>query len=143
VHDQTIAELKAANTWAQTSNESLQASQQRVVALQDELEAEQTAGKQVAAAYEAELQRLEAEKAAAVAWAESKDREWSAAIAATQAELRRCLEKLHEAEALVEERTLWAQGLDREVAALREQLALAGTSKWLRLGRRLGVGPVL
>ena len=143
VHDQTIAELKAANTWAQTSNETLQASQQRVVALQDELQAEQGAAKEVAAAYEAELQRLETEKAEAVAWAETKDREWSAAIAAAQAQLRQCLEKLHEAEALVEERTLWAQGLDREVAALREQLALAGASKWLRLGRRLGVGPVL
>ena len=69
--------------------------------------------------------------------------EFRAALAAAQAQLRQCLEKLHEAEALVEERTLWAQGLDREVAALREQLALAGASKWLRLGRRLGVGPVL
>jgi ubiquinone/menaquinone biosynthesis C-methylase UbiE len=142
-HNQTIAELQAANTWAQTSNETLQASQQRVVELQDELQAEQAAAKEVAAAYEAELQRLETEKADAVAWAESKDREWSAAIAAAEAQFRQCLEKLHEAEGLVEARTLWAQGLDREVATLREQLALAGASRWLRLGRRLGVGPVL
>ncbi len=136
VHDQTVAELKASNTWAQTTNESLQASQQRVAELQDEIN-------EVVAAYEAELKRLETEKAEAIAWAESKDQEWSAAVESAHAELQRCLEKLHEAEALVEERTLWAQGLDREIAALREQIAAVGASKWIRLGRRLGVGPTV
>jgi ubiquinone/menaquinone biosynthesis C-methylase UbiE len=143
VHDQTVAELKAANTWAQTTNESLQASQQRVADLQDEVKREQAAAAEVVAAYEAELKRLETEKADAIAWAESKDQEWSAAVASAHAELQRCLEKLHESEALVEERTLWAQGLDREIVALREQLAAVGASKWIRLGRRLGVGPTV
>jgi ribosome-binding ATPase YchF (GTP1/OBG family) len=143
VHDQTVAELKASNTWAQTTNESLQASQQRVAELQDEVKREQAAATEVVAAYEAELKRLETEKAEAIAWAESKDQEWSAAVASAHAELQRCLEKLHESEALVEERTLWAQGLDREIVALREQLAAVGASKWIRLGRRLGVGPTV
>jgi hypothetical protein len=114
-----------------------------VAELQDEVKREQAAATEVVAAYEAELKRLETEKAEAIAWAESKDQEWSAAVASAHAELQRCLEKLHESEALVEERTLWAQGLDREIVALREQLAAVGASKWIRLGRRLGVGPTV
>ncbi len=143
VHDQTVAELQAANNWAQTTNQSLRTSQERVAELQDEITKQQNAAAEAVAGYEAELKRLEMEKAEVVTWAEAKSLEWDAALESANQELQRCLEKLHESEALVEERTLWAQGLDREIEALREQIATVRHSKWIRLGQRLGVGPTV
>jgi len=56
-------------------------------------------------------------------------------------ELTRCVEYLHQAERTVEERTRWAQRLDAEVEQLRRKLALLESSRWVRLGRRVGLGP--
>ena len=56
------------------------------------------------------------------------------------AELGRCAELLQQAEKTVEERTQWALSLDEE----RNQLAAAvSASRWLRVGRVLGLGPEL
>ena len=55
---------------------------------------------------------------------------------------------LHETEADLADRTNWAQSLDREVAALRDelarasgQLALYQASRWVKLGKKVGLGP--
>jgi hypothetical protein len=56
-------------------------------------------------------------------------------------ELTQCVEYLHQAEKTVEERTRWAQGLDAEVERLRRKLAVLEASSWVRLGRRVGLGP--
>ncbi len=50
---------------------------------------------------------------------------------------------LDSAERTVEERTRWAQSLDAELTQLRHRMAEANTSRWLRLGRRLNLGPDL
>jgi hypothetical protein len=57
------------------------------------------------------------------------------------AQLAQCVEYLHQAETTVEERTRWAQRLDAEVEQLRRKLALLEASRWVRLGRSVGLGP--
>lgn len=57
------------------------------------------------------------------------------------AERDRAVDLLHEAEQTVEERTAWALGLDSDLARLREELTRIHDSRWLRLGRTLGLGP--
>ncbi|OYW11315.1 MAG: hypothetical protein B7X34_03330, partial [Acidobacteriia bacterium 12-62-4] len=49
VHDQTVAELQAANNWAQTTNQSLRTSQERVAELQDEITKQQNAAAEAVA----------------------------------------------------------------------------------------------
>ena len=143
LHDGTVGELKAANGWAQSVNANLKLAHTRIEELQEEIEKQQRLGREAVAGYEAEIARIEEERGAAIAWGQAKEEEWSGALAAARGEYEACLQRAEAAEALMEERTVWAQGLDREIAALREHLATVGASKWMRLGRRFGVGPTV
>lgn len=58
-------------------------------------------------------------------------------------ELASCVELLDKAEQTVIERTEWAMKLDKHLSELKDQLALVSASRWLRLGRALGIGPAL
>jgi chromosome segregation ATPase len=91
------------------------------------------------AGYEAKIAELEEENRAKTKWAEGLDSE----LAGKMRELAQCIEYLHQAEKTVEERTRWAQGLQAEVERLRGQLALLEASRWVRLGRSVGLGPEL
>ena len=65
-------------------------------------------------------------------------------------ELARAVDVLHNAEKELEERTAWALRLDEEKRQLEEarrgleqQLAMVRASRWVKLGRRFGLGPEL
>ena len=64
-------------------------------------------------------------------------------LAQSREQAARLLAALQAAEQLAEERTQWALTLDAELANLRERLSLAASSRWLRLGRCLHLGPQL
>ena len=101
------------------------------------------AQKEMAEGYEIELRRLEAELNEKIAWGMSTKEDLETQLSAASGDLAGTVEMLHQNEALVEERTNWAQSLDVEVASLKEQLAAAGQSKWIKLGRKFGFGPHL
>lgn len=130
LHDEQTAELKSRNTWALDLNQQLETAGRRIGQLQDEAAAQDASMKAAVLAYEAEIARLETERAATIESAKTRE-----------SELAQCLELLHQAEATVEERTRWAQALDAEIANLRQQLESIRASKWIRLGRSLGIGP--
>ena len=137
LHDQQTLELKARNEWALGLNQELQAAGARVRELQDELAAEQAAARAAIEGYQSEVARLEAERVQALQWGN----DLTAELDAARAEHAKAVAALNQAEALVEERTKWAQSLDAEIANLRAQLESIRGSKWLRLGRSIGVGP--
>lgn len=137
LHDQQTLELKSRNEWALGLNQELQSAAARIQELQDELTAEQTAARAAIEGYEAEVARLEAERVQALQWGN----DLTAELDAARAEHAKAVAALNQAEALVEERTKWAQSLDAEIANLRAQLESIRGSKWLRLGRSIGVGP--
>jgi SAM-dependent methyltransferase len=58
-----------------------------------------------------------------------------------EAELAERLDWVHNIERELAERTKWAQSLQAHLAHSEAQLRLAAESKWLRLGRRLKLGP--
>jgi len=58
-------------------------------------------------------------------------------------ELAGCVDALHQAEATLEERTKWAQEMDAKVHELEARLNLVRSSRWIRLGNSLGLGPRL
>jgi hypothetical protein len=57
------------------------------------------------------------------------------------AEYAKCLALFQQAEVTIEERTKWAQGLQAEIENLRAQLESIRGSRWVRLGRSIGMGP--
>jgi DNA repair exonuclease SbcCD ATPase subunit len=139
-------ELAGHIAWARSLEQDLSASNARVVALQEELAEHQRNAAQIVAAYEAKIAALAAElidrpqrAAAIVAAHEQLETEMKAKLE----ELAKCVELLHASEKLVEERTLWAQQLDERVRQLEQTLTSVQDSRWIRFGRKLGIGPDL
>jgi 2-polyprenyl-3-methyl-5-hydroxy-6-metoxy-1,4-benzoquinol methylase len=112
------AELEHRNQWALELNEQLKFLGQRVAALEGEIAQERRAATAAIEAYEqqqASLLRQLHEKCD---------------------ELAKCVQLLDKAEADLTSRTLWAQDLERQLSAV-------SASRWFRMGRTLGLGPVL
>jgi hypothetical protein len=53
----------------------------------------------------------------------------------------KAVEALHATEKELNERTEWALRLQEEVRQLGEQVALFRASRWVKLGRKVGLGP--
>jgi len=140
--DQT-AELQQRNEWARQLDEKLTAAAQRIDQLQQELAAQQQAAADLAAAYAAKVSQLEADVKARTEWALETEQRLTAELAQTCAELAQCVDLLHETESTLEARTAWAQQLDRERETLATRLSMVQASRWVRLGRTLGLGPEL
>ena len=78
--------------------------------------------------------------------------EWAtqlnAEVGKQTAALSKAVDQLHKTEKDLEERTAWALGLQKDLAAsedaaaaLRGQVGLFQTSRWVRFGRKVGLGP--
>lgn len=130
LHERLTAELKSRNEWALGLNEELVKAGLRI----DELQKEATT---TIDAYEAEIGRLDGERAAAIAWGRANEAE----LKASRTEFAKCLALFQEAEATIQERTRWAQSLGVEIENFKAQLEAIRGSKWIRLGRTIGVGP--
>lgn len=139
IHDRQTAELEERNRWAERLNRELEAAVARIAALQEELEQEQAAAAKVVSDYEAKIQELERENERKTEWAEKTSRE----LADKCQELARCVDALHETEKTLEERTNWALRLQGEAQALEAKLNMVKASRWVRLGRTIGLGPEL
>jgi len=122
-HRKLMAELEESNRWAGRLERELAGSGPRIRQLQEELAAAQSAA-------QAKITELDQENRTKSEWALQLN-----------AQLAESVEYLHQAEKTVEERTLWAQRLDAEVAQLRRELDLLEASRWVQLGRRIGFGP--
>lgn len=127
-------ELDVSNRWAGELNAEISARRARVVALQDELRA-------VAEGYAAKVAALEADIREKAQWAIDVETGLKADVARQTAELVRAVEALHHTEKELDERTAWAQSLNQELRSVQAQLAVYRESRWVRLGRKVGLGP--
>jgi SAM-dependent methyltransferase len=125
-------ELEARNRWAQDLNRKLDERGARILELQEE-------NARTAEGYRAKVAELEQESRAASEWAIDTSRKLEEKIL----ELGQCVEYLHATEQTVTERTEWAQGLERQVQELDRQVAMVRASRWVALGRTIGLGPRL
>jgi SAM-dependent methyltransferase len=130
-HGQT-RELEERNKWAQHLDADLKTAGERIAALQNEA-AELTAG------YQAQVARMEQEDQLKTEWA----RKASAELEAKCQELAHCVGLLDTAEATVRERTTWAQTAEAQRAELAAQLEMIRASRWVKMGRQVGLGPDL
>jgi SAM-dependent methyltransferase len=136
-HRKVLEELKESNRWADSLNSDLAETRERVDELQLELASEQENAQAQICDLEQDLERK-------VEWARNLELSLDKEIA----EKKRAVDLLHETEAELADRTAWAQRLDGEVAGLREALARASSqltlyqaSRWVKLGKKVGLGP--
>ena len=100
---------------------------------------ERKAADALARAYETRVTNLEGENLSKTEWA----LETVARLEEKSRELAECVRLLEAAETTVEERTLWAQRTEKLLADLTAQLDLIRVSRWVKLGRKFGLGPNL
>jgi len=100
---------------------------------------ERKAADSLAHDYEARVTHLEGENLAKTEWALGT----AASLEEKSRELAECVRLLEAAETTVEERTLWAQRAEKLRADLAAQLDLIRQSRWVKLGRKFGLGPDL
>ena len=123
-------DLEERNLWADQLNSELGDARSDIDRLNQELA--DRAGE-----YEALISRLEEERDKHSRWAQQTQKTLDEKIQ----ELAHCVEKLHETEKTVEERTAWARNLDAEIKTLQERLSRMEASRWIRIGRTFGLGP--
>ena len=142
-NDATLTQLEERNRWGQTLEAELEQTRQRVVNLQDEFASEQDSARQLASAYDGKVRELEQDVNEKTNWALDTERRLTGELEAKQSELVEAVRLLDRAEATVEERTHWAQGLDHQLQTASTQLAMIRSSRWIKLGRAAGLGPRL
>ncbi len=98
--------------------------------LQKQLESEQTRALQIITELHEEMDRK-------TAWALDIEQR----LTTKGAELAETVHLLDSAEATVIERTEWARRLDAQLQETTAQLEMVRQSRWLKLGRQLGLGP--
>ena len=136
-------QLETSNRWADQLNALLGERDARVVELQQELEREHENARNVVAGYNRKIADLEQEGREKEQWAIDTDKRLSAEIERLTADLVALVASSEQLEKDLEERTAWAQRLDREKAVVEEQLAMVRLSRWVKLGRKVGLGPAV
>ena len=135
--------LERSNRWAQSLSAELDERTARIEELQQEVDREQQAAREMAAAYENKVGQLEEDIRAKTKWARDVETSLTAEVKKQTADLVAAVDALHRTESELDERTQWALQLQKEGEALNRQLALVRASRWLRLGRKVGLGPEL
>jgi SAM-dependent methyltransferase len=130
-------QLEQSNHWAETLRRELGEAHNRIVELQEELAREQENARQTVAAYEDKIRKLEADHAVMIGWVRDTERRLEAEIE----EKKSAIEALHDTERELEERTAWAVRLEAERRGFEEQVTLYQGSRWVKFGRRVGLGP--
>jgi SAM-dependent methyltransferase len=136
-------ELERSNRWAEQLNEDLNAKGSRIDELQQELQRDQENARRVVDGYQAKVAALEEENREKTRWAIDTETRLTAEIQHYTEELQKAAAALEQTETELQARTQWATQLDEEKRRVEEQLTLVRASRWVRLGRKVGVGPAL
>jgi len=135
--------LERSNQWAAQLNHEVNERGARVNELQEELAAEQEAARLMAEQYAGKVRDLEEDIRAKTKWAQDVEAALTAEVQKQTAELVKAVDALHLTEKELHERTEWALRLQEEARHLADQVALFRESRWVKLGRKVGLGPVL
>jgi SAM-dependent methyltransferase len=137
------SELEESNRWAADLNRELADRRERVAQLQTEMAEEQEQARQTVAGYEAKIGELEADIQSKIKWAKDVEAALIVEIKKQTAELVKAVEALDRTDKELQDRTEWALRLEKESTELARQVELYRASRWVKLGRKVGLGPVL
>ena len=133
--------LDRSNEWGERLTAEIQEARTRIAAEQEALASAQEAARGMASEYDAKVADLEGDIRAKTQWAKDVEASLQAEIRKQTAELVKAVEALHATEKELHERTAWALQLKEESQRLGEQVTLFRASRWVKLGRRVGLGP--
>lgn len=136
-------DLEKSNRWAEERHREAEERAARIVELQEELARGQETARQMAEQYNAKIADLERDIAAKTQWARDVEASLQAEVRKQTAELVRAVDALHHTEKELHDRTAWALSLQEEARKLGEQVELYRASRWVKLGRKVGLGPVV
>jgi SAM-dependent methyltransferase len=136
-------ELERSNRWAAELNATLAARGVRIDELQEELARDQENARRVVAAYNAKIADLEQDNREKTKWALDTEARLTAEIRKMAEVLAQTSATLEQTETDLQERSAWALRLEEEKRLLEEQLNMVRASRWVRLGRKVGLGPAL
>jgi thiamine monophosphate synthase len=133
--------MEQSNRWAAQLNTELDERRARVSELQDELARDQETARTNAEAYESKIRDLEADIQSKIDWAKQVEKNLTAEVDKQTAELVKAVAALHHTEEELQDRTKWALRLQEEAAELGRQVELFRASRWIKFGRKVGLGP--
>ncbi len=119
----------------------MEARRARVAELQEELARDQRNAREVAEGYAAKVRDLEGDIREKTQWAIDLETRLNADVAKQTAELAAPWRPCTSTEKELDERTAWARSLEAEAERLQRQVTLFHESRWVRLGRKMGLGP--
>ena len=125
-------ELDRSNRWAAEQDVTIAALRAQVVDLEEQL-----------ARLTPKIVELENDVRVRTQWALDVETRLKAEVDKQTAELVRAVEALHHTEKELHDRTAWALQLQEEARRLEEQVTLFRSSRWVKLGRKVGLGPVV
>ncbi len=128
--------LEGQNRWARDL-------EQRLRALEEQFVREQRASVEMAQGYEAKVAELEADIQSKTAWALETERRLTADIEAERDRHRATLGRLEAAENLAAEHHAAAAGFQARLEEAESRIDFIRASRWIALGRRIGLGPQL
>ena len=135
--------------WTPTSGTSIRLNRDleergaRIVELQDQMAREQEAATKMAGDYDAKVRELEEDIGTKTQWARDVEASLTAEVQKQTAHLVAAVDALHHTEKELEERTAWALRLQEEANSLAQQMQLVRASRWMKVGRKIGLGPAL
>ncbi|MEO8370264.1 MAG: methyltransferase domain-containing protein [Candidatus Solibacter sp.] len=136
-------ELERSNKWAEELNAALTSAGARVTEVQEELARDQENARKVVAGYNAKIAALEQENREKTKWAQDTETRLTAEIQQIAKQYGEVVAALAKSDAELQERTRWALRLEEEKRQLEEQLNMVRASRWIKLGRKVGLGPAL
>ena len=136
-------ELEQSNRWAEELNATLAARGARIGELQQELSRDQENARQVVAGYNAKIAALEEEDREKTRWALDTEARLTAEIHKISAALAQTAATLEQTEKDLQERSAWALRLEEEKRRLEDLLTMVRASRWVKFGRKVGLGPAL
>jgi chromosome segregation ATPase len=142
-HRKQKEELERSNRWAEELNAGLAARGARIEELQEELARDQENARTVVAGYNAKVAALEQEGREKAQWALDIEASLTSEIGKIAAALATTGATLEQTEKNLQERTAWALRLEEEKRQLEDQLNMVRASRWIKLGRKVGLGPAL
>jgi SAM-dependent methyltransferase len=142
-HRELTEELERSNRWAEELNQELAQRRVRVAELQEELARDQGGARRMAEGYAAKVAALEEENREKTRWALETDARLTAELQTQTGHLARTVEELRRMEKELEERTAWALRLQEEAGRLEALVGVFRASRWVKLGRKVGLGPAV
>ena len=136
-------ELERSNKWAEELDGLLAAARARVSEVQEELARDQENARSVVAGYNSKISALEQENREKTKWAQDTETRLGAEIQQMAAQYAALAATLEATDTSLQERTRWALRLEEEKRQLEDQLNLVRASRWIKLGRKVGLGPAL